>query len=128
MITPLRLHISSLTLKCIIGTLPWEREVPQKLVVDVWYEIDSVPFEEADDLADTVDYTAIVATIEKFAAENCLKLLESFTKRLATQLQHQFGLKWLRLHVKKPGAISKADGASASIEWSRGEPAALYRE
>lgn len=128
MITPLRLHISSLTLKCIIGILPWEREVPQKLVVDVWYEIDSVPFEEADDLADTVDYTAIVATIEKFAAENCLKLLESFTKRLATQLQHQFGLKWLRLHVKKPGAISKADGASASIEWSRGEPAPLYRE
>lgn len=111
-----KIHLSNLSVPCIIGTLPWEQTIQQTLVIDLSYQFEVEPLAESDDLNDTVDYSKVVNAIHCFATENHIQLLETFTVRLANELQRQFDLAWLYIQVKKPGAIEKADYVAASIE------------
>lgn len=115
------MQISSLRVPCLIGTLAWEQQTPQTLIIDLAYHFDPTPFAKSDNLNDTTDYSEIVTAIQNFAAKNRVQLLEAFTQRLATMLQQKFDLSWLSLQVKKPGAIPKTDYISASVELAHTE-------
>lgn len=112
------LFIHDLRVVSLIGTLPWEQKVHQPLIIDLAYTFDSSKA-VSDDLNDVTDYRSVVDLIQSFAVENHFQLLESFTEHLATALQQTFTLSWIKLSVKKPGAIPSCSYVAAQIERSQ---------
>ena len=108
--------IESLAVDTVIGVYDWERTITQRLVLDLELATDIRPAAEHDDIARTLDYAAISMRIQAFAAEHDVALVETFAERLAEVLREEFGIPWLRLTVRKPGAVSAAAAVGVRIE------------
>jgi 7,8-dihydroneopterin aldolase/epimerase/oxygenase len=111
--------IESLGVDTVIGVHDWERRLTQRLVIDLELATDIRPAAAADDIALTLDYAAISERVAAFAAESDFALVETFAERLASALREAFAVSWLRLTVRKPGAVPAAAAVGVRIE--RGE-------
>ena len=76
------IFISDLRLDILIGVYDWEKQVPQKVQLDL--EI-GLPGRKAgsDKLGDTIDYAAVVSRIEAALADNRFGLLEALAEHIA---------------------------------------------
>ncbi len=108
--------IESLGVDTVIGVYDWERRITQRLEIDLELATDIRPAAQADDISLTLDYAAISARIGDFAARHELALVETFAERLAETLRDEFGIPWLRLTVRKPGAMASAASVGVRIE------------
>ncbi|MDT0502019.1 MULTISPECIES: dihydroneopterin aldolase [unclassified Halomonas] len=108
--------IESLAVDTVIGVYDWERNITQRLVLDLELATDIRPAAADDDIAQTLDYAAISERIQAFAAGHDFALVETFAERLAATLREEFGIAWLRLVVRKPGAVAAAAAVGVSIE------------
>lgn len=113
-----KIHISDFKVSAIIGTLAWERQIEQPLVISLSYQFNPDTFNLSDDISDAVDYAAVCDSITEFTRHSQYQLIESFTYQLASMLQTKYTLSWLSLEVKKPSAIADARCISASVELS----------
>ncbi len=114
-----RVLIEGLTVETVIGVYDWERSIRQRLVLDLELATDIRPAAAGDELAHTLDYAAISARIGDFATHSDFELVETFAERLAAVLREEFAIAWLRLTVRKPGAVAEASAVGVRIE--RGE-------
>ena len=78
--------IKGLRLMTRVGVTEAERSQPQGVVVDVDVETDLAPAGASDELADTVDYAALIASIAGVVRTGEAKLLESFAHRIAERV------------------------------------------
>ncbi|WP_416139747.1 dihydroneopterin aldolase [Halomonas sp. HK25] len=108
--------IESLGVDTVIGVYDWERTITQRLVLDLALATDIRPAAAADDIALTLDYAAISERVAAFAAEHDFALVETFAERLADTLREEFTIPWLRLTVRKPGAVPAAAAVGVQIE------------
>lgn len=111
-----RVMIEALAVETVIGVYDWEREIRQRLLLDLEMATDIRPAAAADDLAQTLDYAAISQRIATFSDDHAFALVETFAERLATLLRNEFGIAWLRLTVRKPGAVPTAASVGVRIE------------
>lgn len=111
-----RVLIEGLAVETVIGVYAWERSIRQRLVLDLELATDIRPAAADDDLAHTLDYAAISACIGDFAAHSAFQLVETFAERLAALLREEFTIAWLRLSVRKPGAVAEASTVGVRIE------------
>lgn len=111
--------IEGLVVETVVGVYDWEREVTQKLVVDLEMAWDNRVPGRSDEVADALDYAAVSARVETCLQELRPKLLEYGAETLAATLQGEFGIRWLRLVIRKPGAVPSAQSVGVRIE--RGE-------
>ena len=81
-----RIELRGLRVVGICGALPEEQVRPQPLEVDLDVELDLTRPGESDDLADTVDYGALCAAVERIAAHEKFTLLERMATRLADEV------------------------------------------
>ncbi|MGQ4878825.1 dihydroneopterin aldolase [Billgrantia sp. LNSP4103-1] len=108
--------IESLELETVIGVYDWERTIRQRLTLDLELASDIRPAAANDDLAETLDYAAISQRIARFADEHDFALVETFAERLAQLLMNEFAVPWLRLTLRKPGAVPAAASVGVRIE------------
>mgnify|MGYP002737572342 CR=1 FL=1 len=108
--------IESLGVDTVIGVYDWERTITQRLVLDLALATDIRPAAADDDIGQTLDYAAISERIAAFATEHDFALVETFAERLAETLRREFGIPWLRLTVRKPGAVAAAAAVGVQIE------------
>ncbi|NIC04598.1 dihydroneopterin aldolase [Billgrantia bachuensis] len=108
--------IESLELETVIGVYDWERSIRQRLTLDLELATDIRPAAADDDLTKTLDYAAISQRIAGFADEHDFALVETFAERLAQLLMEEFGVPWLRLTLRKPGAVPAAAAVGVRIE------------
>ena len=111
--------IDGLEVDTVIGVYDWERGIRQCLILDLQLGWDIRPAAAGDDLAAALDYAAVSARVQAFAAESTFQLVETFAERLATLLMAEFGIRWLRLRITKPGAVPAARGG-VGVEIERG--------
>lgn len=111
--------IESLGVDTVIGVYAWERTITQRLLLDLELATDIRPAAASDDIALTLDYAAISERIIAFAAEHEFALVETFAERLAERLREEFAIAWLRLTVRKPGAVTTAAAVGVSIQRGR---------
>jgi dihydroneopterin aldolase len=101
--------IRDLSVAAVIGVHPWEREIEQTLVVSVEMVPETADVRKAaanDDLADTLDYSAVAETVAAVLREGKFRLIETAAERVAGRLLADFPLTWLRLELRKPIATS----------------------
>ncbi|WP_447529553.1 MULTISPECIES: dihydroneopterin aldolase [unclassified Vreelandella] len=114
-----RILIEGLVIETVIGVYDWERTITQSLRLDLTLATDIRPAAATDDLRLTLDYAAICQRIQQFADAHQFALIETFAERLCEYLRHEFPISWLRLAVRKPGAVPQAQ--SVGLEIVRGE-------
>ena len=81
----------------------------------------SRPFETGE-LADAIDYAAVVARIRAFARTNSHALLERFAEAIASMVLDEFGAQSVKLRVAKLGALPGVREIGVAIERDAGMP------
>lgn len=112
-------YIRDLKIDTIIGVNDWEREVRQTVSLDLEMATDVTGAADSDDLTDTVDYKAVAKRVIAFVEGTEFLLVERMAERVSDLVCREFGVKWLRLRVSKPGAVTGAADVGVVIE--RGE-------
>ncbi len=85
------------------GTLPAERELGQRFVVDVEIWCDLRPAGLSDDLSQTVDYSEVHAQIKEIVEGKPVNLTETLAERIAaTTLERHPRVEGVRVKVSKP--------------------------
>jgi dihydroneopterin aldolase len=114
-----RIFLRGLTTECIIGFIDWERQVRQKVVIDLEMPCDCARAAERDEVADTCDYKLVAKRILAYVEASEFRLLETLAHRLALILIEEFALAWVRISINKPGAIRHSRDVGVSIERRR---------
>jgi dihydroneopterin aldolase len=99
-----------------LGVYAWEQHLRQSVQIDLELAVPSVKAFASDDFADALDYAAVVARIQAFAADHPHKLLERFAEALAELLRSEFGSPWVRVSVAKLAPIAGVKRIGVVIE------------
>jgi dihydroneopterin aldolase len=113
------IFVRGLEVECIIGFIDWERQIKQRVLIDLELPVDCVRAAVRDDVADTLDYNRVAARVTAFVGASQFMLVETLAHRVAMLILGEFGLEWVRLSVNKPGAIRGSREVGVSIERRR---------
>lgn len=130
-----RIRIEGLSVPCVVGVYPHERDTPQQLVIDVdmWLDTEQAAVEER--LRRSVDYAAIASQIA-FLLQSCrFRLLETAAHALARHLlappakgERRAAIERARLRLVKPGALAHRAIPSLEIERDAAWASAIAHE
>lgn len=118
-----KVFISGLTVETVIGIHDWEREIQQKLLIDLEMATDITLAASGDNIEHTLNYQSISERIIEFVQQTRYGLIETLAEKLAAMVMTEFSVPWLRLTVSKPAAIAEANSVGVVIE--RGQPIPL---
>lgn len=113
------IFIKELEIETIIGIYDWERETRQTVSIDLEMASDIQKSAESDDIEDTLNYKAVGKRIIQFVEESSFELVEKLAEEIAAIVRNEFGVRWLRLTLNKPGALRGSKSVGVVIE--RGE-------
>jgi 7,8-dihydroneopterin aldolase/epimerase/oxygenase len=113
------IFLHGLTTECIIGFIDWERQVRQKIVIDLEMPCDCARAAVRDAVEDTLDYKRVAKRVLAWVEATEFQLLETLAHRLAALLIEEFDLAWIRVSINKPGAIRHSRDVGVSIERHR---------
>ncbi|MBX3726491.1 MAG: dihydroneopterin aldolase [Xanthomonadales bacterium] len=111
--------IEGLEVDTVIGIYDWERRIRQPLRFDIEMAFDNTVPAGTDDIADTLDYKAVSKRLVGFVEASDFGLVETLAERCAEIIQREFGVSWLRLRLRKPGAVRGAVAVGVCIERGR---------
>ena len=111
---PDRIHLTGLSIPCIIGLYDWERKRKQKVVLDLSFPCDAKKASRSDRVEDAVDYKKIAKATQVFVGKSSYQLVETLAEELAAHLLG-LGLEAITLQVSKPGAIRHAQNVSITL-------------
>lgn len=113
------IFLSGLEIETIIGIYDWERQKKQTIVLDLEMGFDIKKAAQSDDITHTLDYKAVTERVVSFVEKSEFFLVEKLIEEIATILQAEFPIPWLRIVLNKRGAITRARDVGIIIE--RGE-------
>ncbi len=108
--------LHGLKIECIIGIWDWERSCKQAVVIDLDMGCDVLAAADSDDVKDAIDYKAVSKRLMEFVGNSQFRLVETMAERIASLLQGEFGLSWIRVRVNKKGAVRGARDVGVEIE------------
>lgn len=115
-----RVIIEGLAVETTIGVFEWERRIRQRLEFDLELATDAARAATSDRIEDALDYKAVVKRVRALVETSSFGLVESVAEAVASMLAGEFGVRWMRVTVRKPGAVTGARSVGVVIE--RGEP------
>jgi dihydroneopterin aldolase len=96
------IEISGLSLYTRHGVSDAERELGQRLVFDVAFELDDCDATVTDRVEDTVDYAEVCEQVALAAQERSYRTLERLCAAVADRLVARFGAESVRVKATKP--------------------------
>lgn len=109
------IFINDFRLEMLIGVYEWERRVPQTVQLDLTIALPPAE-RRSDKIAETIDYSKVVARIETSIAEQRFLLIEALAEHIAHIVLTEFGAPWVRLSVTKLGALRNVKRLGVTIE------------
>lgn len=97
--------ITDLEVRAIIGIEEWERTKPQVIRIDVEMAADAAAAAAEDDIDKAVNYRSVAKGVEALTIEGKFLLVETLAERIAALVRGDFGVPWVRVRVRKPGAV-----------------------
>lgn len=108
--------IEELRIETVIGIYDWEREIRQTVVIDLEMAFDNTRPAATDAIADTLDYKAVSKRLSAYVEAAEFGLVETLAERCAAIVREEFGVRWLRLKLSKPGAVTGSRAVGVVIE------------
>jgi len=111
--------IEALEIETVIGIYDWERNVRQKVVLDIEMAFDNRKPAASDKIEDTVNYKAVSKRLIAFIEASSFELVETLAEHCAVIIRDEFGVPWVRLKLAKPGAVTGSKAVGVVIERGR---------
>ena len=103
-----KITLNNFELNTLIGTRPEERELPQKVILDLEIGIDLQTAAKSDDLYDTLDYSDLENKLLRLAEDSRFFLLEAFAGAIADTVLANDLAKNCTVTLTKPNASRRA--------------------
>ena len=103
-----KIFITGLPLSTVIGTYPEERDLQQKIILDLEIDIDLAAASVSDDLIDTINYAEIEEKMIKLAEESHFYLIEAFAGKAADIVLSYEKTTGCTVTITKPNASHRA--------------------
>ena len=100
--TVVTIEISGLSLYTHHGVTAAEREIGQRLLIDLTLEVGEVDATVTDLVEDTVDYAAVCERVALVAQQRSYKTLERLGTAIADRLLDQYSIEAVSVKVAKP--------------------------
>lgn len=115
-----RIFLTALTADAIIGIYDWEREVRQRLEVDLEMDVDLTAAIASDAIDDTLNYKSVAKRVLGFVQDSRYRLVEALAGEIARIVLAEFPVVTrVRVTVHKPGAVRHSRDVGVAIERSR---------
>ena len=111
-----RIFISALTTEAVIGIYDWEREVKQRLEIDLEMWKDLRAAAKSDAIEDTLNYKSVAKRVLAFVEESRFRLVEALAGGIARIVLEEFKVARVRVTVHKPGAIRHSRDVGVVVE------------
>ncbi len=110
-----RIFIQQLEIKCLIGILPWEKQVPQPLRFDIELLLPLQAAGLENDLSQTVDYADVAQRIEALLRPPH-ELIETVAEKVCQMLLDTYPrVEQVHLRIHKPAAVPAAQSVGVDI-------------
>lgn len=115
-----KISLKDIQFNCILGTLPYEREQEQPVVVNVSIWLDFTLAAQNDDLIHSIDYAQLSQDVQNFICMSRFQLEETLVLETAKYiLANHPKAQMAEVSVRKPQAIPNCAGAESSIRVRR---------
>ena len=108
--------INELRIETIIGIYDWERKVKQTISLDLEMGADIRKSAATDAIEDTLNYKAVAKRLIAFVEESEYLLVETLAEKITEIVLSEFSVPWLKLTVRKPGAVRGSRDVGVIIE------------
>jgi len=117
--SPDTIFIRELRHQTLIGVYPWEREVTQAVEIEIDFDLPGRHAADSRELADTIDYSRVVARVRDILDRHDEQLLESLSELIACTLLEEFRMPRLRLSLAKLNLMPGVKKLGITIERRR---------
>ena len=100
--TVVTIEISGLSLYTRLGVTAAEREIGQRLLIDITLEVGESSATETDDIDDTVDYGEVCNLVALVAQQRTYHTLERLCTAIADRLLDDFSIEAVSVKAAKP--------------------------
>jgi len=108
--------INELRIETIIGIYDWERKVKQTVSLDLEMGTDISKSAATDAIEDTLNYKAVAKRLIAFVEDSEYLLVETLAEKITEIVLSEFSVPWLKLTVRKPGAVRGSRDVGVIIE------------
>ena len=111
-----RVFIQDLEIETVVGIYDWEREIRQKIVLNIEMSADIARAAATDRIDDTLNYKAVAKRMIQFVGQAEFFLVETLAEKCAAIILEEFGVDWVKLRLDKPGAVTGSRSVGVMIE------------
>ena len=108
--------IRELKVDTVVGIYDWERRIRQNVVLDLEMGTDIGRAARSDKIEDTLDYKAVAKRLIQLVSTSEFKLVETLAEKAAELVMKEFSVKWVKVTLHKPGAVSGSKSVGVMIE------------
>ncbi len=108
--------IEDLQIDTTIGIYDWERDIKQTLAFDIEMATDICKAAESDDIEHALNYKAVSKRVIQFVKNSECLLVERVAQEVAELILKEFSVPWLKLILRKPGAVRGSKSVGIRIE------------
>ena len=114
-----RIFLTALQAEAIIGIYDWEREVRQRVEVDleIWFDLAAAA--QSDTIEDTLNYKSVAKRVLAFIEGSRFQLVEALAGEIARLVLEEFKVERVRVTLHKPGAIRHSRDVGVIVERGR---------
>ena len=115
-----KISLKDIQFNCILGTLPFEREKEQPVVLNVSVWLDFSLAARNDDLVHSIDYAQLSQDLQEFIRMSRFQLEETLVLETAKHILANYPkAQMAEVSIRKPQAIPNCAGAESSIRVHR---------
>jgi dihydroneopterin aldolase len=108
--------IEDLQVDTTIGIYDWERGIKQTLAFDIEMATDIRNAAKSDNIEHTLNYKAVSKRVIQFVEDSEYLLVERVAEEVADIILKEFSVPWLKLILRKPGAVRGSKAVGIRIE------------
>jgi dihydroneopterin aldolase len=116
-----RIFITALAAEAVIGIYDWEREVKQRLEIDLEIWVDLGAAARSDAIDDTLNYKSVAKRVLALVEASRYRLVEALAGEIARVVLEEFKVARVRVTVHKPGAIRHSRDVGVVVERGSGD-------
>lgn len=109
-------YVHGLAVDTVIGIFDWEREIRQKVILDVEMAVDISASAATEDINRTVSYKEVSERLTQFVEQTEFLLVETMAEAIAALILAEFSVPFVRIKLGKPDAIANAVDVGVIIE------------
>lgn len=114
-----RIHLFDAHFSCRIGVPPEERAHPQEIVLDLSIGKSLRIPAISENVADTIDYAAVLSVLERVIASREWVLAETLGEAICAAVLAEFPADSVRVLLRKPAALRERGVGAAAVEMER---------